>query len=188
MNDYDHPQRRAVESVEPGQTLVMDRRGAGRATSAGHILITRLLRLGAAAIITDGSFRDSPSLRDLEFCNFPANVSAMTNLALHNAVDVQVPIGCAGVLVFPGDVLVGDEEGIICVPRDIAESGEGRRRANPARGIRARQDRRRRTTARNLSTRRENSGGIPVLARTRPVVMLVSPRRPRLPAGACARP
>ncbi|WP_158303234.1 RraA family protein [Prauserella endophytica] len=93
MNDYDHPQRRAVESVKPGQTLVMDRQGVGRATAAGDILITRLPRLGAAAIITDGSFRDSPSLRDLEFCNFPANVSAMTNLALHNAVDVQVPIG-----------------------------------------------------------------------------------------------
>jgi regulator of RNase E activity RraA len=44
----------------------------------------------------------------------------MTNLALHHAVDMQVPIGCAEVAVYPGDVMVGDEDGVVCVPRELA--------------------------------------------------------------------
>lgn len=120
FDDYDHPQRRAIESTGVGQILVMDCGGRGRAASAGEILITRLLRRGAAGVVTDGSFRDSPALQRMGFPVFAAGVSAMTNLAQHHAVDLQVPIGCAGVPVFPGDVLVADEEGVVCVPRHLA--------------------------------------------------------------------
>lgn len=120
FDDYDHPQRRAIESTGPGQVLVMDCGGQGRAASAGQILITRLLRRGAAAVVTDGSFRDSPALRDLPFPMFSGGVSAMTNLAQHHAADIQVPIGCAGVAVYPGDILVGDAEGVVCIPRHLA--------------------------------------------------------------------
>jgi len=122
FQDYDHPQRLAVESVPSGHALIMDCRGVSRAASAGDILITRLMRQGAAAVITDGSFRDSPSLREMPFPVFSDGASAMTNLAYHHAVDFQVPIGCAGVPIFPGDILVGDAEGIVCVPSEIAES------------------------------------------------------------------
>jgi regulator of RNase E activity RraA len=121
FNDYDHPQRKAVESVGPGQILVMDCRQQGRAASAGEILATRLLRRGAAGLVTDGSLRDSPAIAGLPLPVFTAGVSAMTNLAQHHAVDMQVPIGCAGVPVFPGDILVGDEEGVVCIPRHLAE-------------------------------------------------------------------
>lgn len=121
FNDYDHPQRKAIESTPPGAVLVMDCRGDGRAASAGEILITRLYRRGAAAVVTDGSFRDSPALRRLPFPVFSESVSAMTNLALHHAVDLNVPIGCAGVPIYPGDVLLGDEEGVVCIPRELAE-------------------------------------------------------------------
>jgi regulator of RNase E activity RraA len=120
FDDYDHPQRRAIETTGPGQVLVMDCRGEGRAASAGEILITRLLRRGAAGVVSDGSFRDSPALRRLPFPVFCGSVSATTNLALHHAVDIQVPISCAGVPVYPGDVLVADEEGVVCVPRHLA--------------------------------------------------------------------
>lgn len=121
FDDYDHPQRKAIESTPAGAVLVMDCRGEDRAASAGEILLTRLVRRGAAAVVTDGSFRDSPALRKLAFPMFARSVSAMTNLALHHAVDLQVPIGCAGVPVYPGDVLVGDEEGVVCVPRELVE-------------------------------------------------------------------
>lgn len=121
FNDYDHPQRKAIESVGPGQVLVMDCRQQGRAASAGEILATRLLRRGAAGLITDGSLRDSPEIARLPLPVFTAGVSAMTNLAQHHAVDMQVPIGCAGVPVYPGDILVGDEEGVVCIPRHLAE-------------------------------------------------------------------
>jgi regulator of RNase E activity RraA len=116
----EHPQRRAIESTGPGQVLVMDSRGIARAATAGDILVNRLKVRGAAAVVTDGSFRDSPRLRELEFPSFSSDVSATSNLALHHAVDLQVPIGCAGVPVYPGDVLVGDEEGVVCIPRHLA--------------------------------------------------------------------
>ena len=120
FQDPAHPQRLAIESVGPGQVLVMDCRGEGRAASAGHILITRLQRRGAVALVTDGSVRDSPQLRRESFPVFTSAVSATTNLVLHHAVDMQVPIGCAGVPVFPGDILVGDEEGVVVIPRHLA--------------------------------------------------------------------
>lgn len=120
FQDPAHPQRLAIESVGPGQVLVMDCRGEGRAASAGHILMTRLQHRGAAALVTDGSVRDSPQIRRAAFPVFTSAVSASTNLMLHHAVDMQVPIGCAGVPVFPGDILVGDEEGVVVIPRHLA--------------------------------------------------------------------
>lgn len=120
FQDYDHPQRRAVEDVPPGHVLVMDCRGDAHAASAGHILATRLAVRGAAALVTDGALRDSPDIAGLDLPAFAAGVSATTNLARHHAVDAQVPIGCAGVPVYPGDVLVGDAEGVVCVPRELA--------------------------------------------------------------------
>ncbi|MQA83411.1 MAG: ribonuclease activity regulator RraA [Streptosporangiales bacterium] len=120
FRDYDHPQRRAIESVGPGQVLVMDCRGRTRAASAGHILVTRLLRRGAAALVTDGALRDSPEIGRTDLPTFAAGASGTTNLAQHHAVDLQVPIGCADVPVYPGDILVGDEEGVVCVPRELA--------------------------------------------------------------------
>lgn len=118
--DYDHPQRKAVESVEPGQVLVVDSRCDPRAASAGHILLTRLWKRGAAGFVTDGSLRDTPDIRRMAFPAFAAGACATTNLARHHVVDLQVPISCAGVAVYPGDVLVGDEEGIVCIPRHLA--------------------------------------------------------------------
>jgi regulator of RNase E activity RraA len=120
FRDPRHPQRHAVESAGPGQVLVMDCRGETRAAGAGHILATRLMRRGAAALVTDGSVRDSPAIARMGFPVFTSAVSATTNLVLHHAVDVQVPIGCAGVAVFPGDILVGDEEGVVVIPRSLA--------------------------------------------------------------------
>ncbi|WP_219419820.1 ribonuclease activity regulator RraA [Pseudonocardia nigra] len=118
--DYDHPQRRAIESVPPGGVLVIDSRGRTRAASLGHILATRLVRRGAAGIVTDGSVRDSAGFADLALPTFAAGSSPTTNLVQHHAVDLQVPIGCAEVAVYPGDIMVGDRDGVICVPRHLA--------------------------------------------------------------------
>jgi len=120
FQDPDHPQRRAVEAAPPGSVLVMDCRMSGRAASAGHILATRLAQRGVAGIVTDGSVRDSTRIAAMGLPVFVQSVSAMTNLALHHAVDSDVPIGCAGVPVFPGDVIAADDEGVVCVPRHLA--------------------------------------------------------------------
>jgi regulator of RNase E activity RraA len=118
--DYDHPQRLAVESAPPGSVLVMDCRGRTAAASLGSILATRLHRRGVAGLVTDGTVRDAAGIAGLDLPVFAAGASPTTNLARHHAVDLQVPIGCAEVAVYPGDVLVGDADGVVCVPRDIA--------------------------------------------------------------------
>jgi regulator of RNase E activity RraA len=120
FQDPEHPQRRAIELTGPGQVLVMDARGDTRAASAGHILATRLMRRGAAGLVTDGALRDSPAIAAMPFAVYAAAASPAMNLAVHHAVDIGLPIGCGGVPVFPGDVVFGDEEGVVVIPRHLA--------------------------------------------------------------------
>jgi regulator of RNase E activity RraA len=120
FRDPGHPQRKAIEMVGPGQVLVMDCRGDLRGASGGNILITRLRMRGAAGLVSDGSVRDSPEIARNPFPVFAAGQSANLNLVVHHAVDINVPIACAGVPVFPGDIIVGDEEGVVVVPRHLA--------------------------------------------------------------------
>lgn len=116
----EHPQRKVFEMLEPGQVLVMDCRGDLRAANAGGILTTRAMKRGAAAIVSDGAIRDSPEISRMPFPVFTAGSSATISLTVHHAVDIDVPIACAGVPVFPGDILVGDEEGVVVIPRHLA--------------------------------------------------------------------
>jgi regulator of RNase E activity RraA len=125
FRDPAHPQRKSIELVGPGQVLVMDCRGDLRGASGGNILITRLRVRGAAALVSDGAIRDSPEVAQNPFPVFAAGRSANLNLVVHHAVDINVPIACAGVPVFPGDVLVGDEEGVVVIPRHLAAEVAG---------------------------------------------------------------
>jgi regulator of RNase E activity RraA len=118
--DPEHPQRKAIETARAGTVLVIDCRGDLRAASLGNILLTRLIKRGVLAVVSDGAVRDSPEIAAQPFPVFAAGQSASMNLSVHHAVDFDVPIGCAGVAVFPGDVLVGDEEGVIVIPRHLA--------------------------------------------------------------------
>lgn len=122
FEDRRHPQRHAVEDCPPGAVLVMDSRGDARAASAGSILVTRLQVRGAAGVVTDGGFRDSPEIARLAIPAYHQRPSAPTNLTLHQALDLQVPIGCGGVAVWPGDIIVGDGDGVVVVPAGIADS------------------------------------------------------------------
>lgn len=116
----DHPQRLAVETIPSGHVLVMDCRQDASAASAGAILATRLEVRGCAGIVTDGGLRDAEDIGKLLLPAFCANPSAPTNLTKHQAVDLNVPIGCGGVAVFPGDIAVGDGDGVIIVPAELA--------------------------------------------------------------------
>lgn len=121
FRDRSHPQRRAIEECPPGGVLVIDSRKDARAASAGSILITRLMKRGAAGIVTDGGFRDSPEIAQLTFPAYHSRPAAPTNLTRHQAVDINVPIGCGDAPVFPGDVVVGDAEGVVIVPAQLAD-------------------------------------------------------------------
>lgn len=120
FTDPQHPQRKAVEECPPGAVLVMDSRGDPRAASAGGILVRRLMMRGVAGVVTDGGFRDSAEIATLDIPAFHRRPSAPTNLTLHQAVDINVPIGCGEAPVFPGDVIVGDADGVLVVPKEIA--------------------------------------------------------------------
>lgn len=116
----EHPQRTAVENCPAGHVLIMDSRGDARAASAGDILVTRLMVRGCAGVVTDGGFRDSPSIGALNIPAYHQRPSAPTNLILHQAIEANVPIGCGGVAVFPGDIIVGDPEGVVVIPAAMA--------------------------------------------------------------------
>ncbi len=119
--DRAHPQRKAVEDCPPGAVLVIDSRKDPRAASAGSILVSRLMKRGVAGVVTDGGFRDSPEIAELPFPSYHNRPSAPTNLTLHQALDINVPIGCGDVAVWPGDVVVGDREGVVVIPAAIAD-------------------------------------------------------------------
>jgi regulator of RNase E activity RraA len=116
-----HPQRAGVEACPPGAVMVMDSRKDPRAASAGGILVTRLMVRGAAGVVTDGGFRDSPEIATLDIPAYHNRPSSPTNLTLHQALEFDIPIGCGDVAVWPGDVVVGDDEAVIIIPRDIAD-------------------------------------------------------------------
>jgi regulator of RNase E activity RraA len=121
FKDPAHPQRRAIEECPPGAVLVFDSRKDARAASAGAILVGRLKARGVAGVVTDGGFRDSAEIAALGIPAYHSRPSAPTNLTLNHAIDLNVPIGCGDAPVFPGDVLVGDADGVIVIPAHLAD-------------------------------------------------------------------
>lgn len=117
-----HPQREAIEACPSGQVLVMDARRDASAATGGDILMTRLMVRGVAGVVTDGGLRDSPTIEKLAWPAYCGARSAPLNLVRHHAVESQVPIGCGGVAVYPGDVVVGDVEGVVVIPASMAEA------------------------------------------------------------------
>ena len=120
FEDPEHPQRKAIEVIPEGRVLVMDCRRDTRAASGGSILLKRLEVRGIAGVVTDGGLRDSDTIAAMAFPVYGACASAPLNLVIHHAVDLDVPIACGGVAVFPGDVVVGDAEGVVIVPAHLA--------------------------------------------------------------------
>ncbi len=120
FDDRTHPQRVAIETCPPGHVLVMDSRGDPSAASSGGILLARLIKRGVEGVVTDGGFRDTPEIANMDIAAYHQRPSAPTNLIKHHAVDLQLPIACGSVAIYPGDVIVGDAEGVVCIPAAIA--------------------------------------------------------------------
>lgn len=121
FQDHSHPQRKAVEECPPGAVFVVDSRKDPRAASAGSILMSRLMVRGVEGVVTDGGFRDAPEIAKLAIHSFHNRPSAPTNLTRHQAIDINVPIGCGDAPVFPGDVIVGDGDGVVVIPAALAD-------------------------------------------------------------------
>lgn len=117
----EHPQRKSIEITPAGSVLVMDCRQDARCASAGGILVRRLEVRGVAGLVTDGGLRDTPEISRRAFpvyCQAPAPAISITH---QHSVESNVPIACGGVAVYPGDVIVGDGEGVVVIPRGIAD-------------------------------------------------------------------
>ncbi len=115
------PQRVGIEQMSPGEVFVIDARGITSAGTMGNILATRIQQKGGVGIVTDGAYRDSPAIRQIGIAAYAAAMNAHTNKTVHHPSEIQVPIACGGVAVFPGDIIVGDSEGVVVVPVHLAD-------------------------------------------------------------------
>jgi regulator of RNase E activity RraA len=119
--DPENPQRKGIETAPAGSVLVQDCRGDKTVASCGSILATRLKVRGVAGMVSDGAVRDSGAIAALGLPVFCAGASAPTNLIKHHPVELDVPIGCGGVAVYPGDIIVGDVDGVVVIPRHLVD-------------------------------------------------------------------
>jgi regulator of RNase E activity RraA len=111
----------AVDQIRPGQVLVIDARNEVRAGTCGSILAAHMMVKGCAAIVTDGALRDGIEIGRLSFPAYARQITGTSRLSYHRVADLQVPVSCADVAVYPGDVLVGDGNGVTVIPRHMAE-------------------------------------------------------------------
>lgn len=114
-------QRRAVESIEPDEVLIMEARQEPHAGTIGDIFAMRVKALGGAGVITDGALRDTPAIAEIGLPVYHGSSHAATLGRLHTPLEHQVPIACADVTVLPGDIIVGDGEGAVVIPALLAE-------------------------------------------------------------------
>lgn len=125
FRNADHPQRQAIEQCPEGHVLVIDSRKDATAASAGDILITRLMIRGAEGVVTDGGFRDSMRIGELDIPAYHQRAASPANLTINEAIDINVPIGCGDAPVFPGDIVVGDDDSVIVVPAHLVDDIAG---------------------------------------------------------------
>lgn len=121
LGDGDNPARRAIEDTPQGQVLVMDAREVGDCGTMGDILAMRLKVRGVSGVVTDGGIRDADAVRAVGLPVFCAGAAAPATPSAHIPADTQVPIACGGVAVFPGDVLMGDGDGVMVIPAELAD-------------------------------------------------------------------
>ncbi|MFD3925699.1 fumarylacetoacetate hydrolase family protein [Streptomyces sp. NPDC058614] len=114
-------QKRAIEELRPGQVLVMDARRDTSAGTIGDILALRAQQRGAAGVVTDGGLRDSAAVTELGLPVFHGGEHPSVLGRRHIPWDTGVPIACGGALVQPGDLIVGDADGVVVVPPELAE-------------------------------------------------------------------
>jgi 5-oxopent-3-ene-1,2,5-tricarboxylate decarboxylase/2-hydroxyhepta-2,4-diene-1,7-dioate isomerase len=114
-------QKRIVESIGPGDVLVIEARGVPDAATIGDIYATRLFARGGVGIVTDGALRDTPAIAAIDRPVYHLSSHGATLGRQHMPFSTDDPITCAGVFVVPGDVIVGDGEGAVVIPVALVE-------------------------------------------------------------------
>ncbi|WP_457972856.1 fumarylacetoacetate hydrolase family protein [Arthrobacter sp. D1-17] len=114
-------QKRAIDSVNEGEILVMEARGEKGTGTIGDILALRAQVRGAAAIITDGGVRDFAAVAAMELPTYYSNPHPAVLGRRHIPWDTDITIACGGTTVQPGDIIVADSDGILVIPPALAE-------------------------------------------------------------------
>lgn len=109
-------QKRAFDTLTPGDVLVIDARGEIGTGTVGDILALRALELGAAGIVTDGGIRDYATVALLDLPSFSAGPHPAVLGRRHVPWETDVTVACGGAAVQPGDVIVGDDDGVLVIP------------------------------------------------------------------------
>lgn len=113
-------QRSVVEAVTDGDVIVIEARDVPDAGTVGDIYALRAFHLGAVGIITDGAIRDTGAIAELGRPVYHRASHGATWGRRHMPFSYDEPITCAGVFVEPGDIIVGDDDGVVVVPYAIA--------------------------------------------------------------------
>ena len=115
----DLAQRRAIETCPAGAILVVDAYARAHVGTIGDILAQRLVHRGVRGLVTDGAVRDAEGVIETGLDVYCAGTAAPASISGLSDGDLQVPIGCGGVAVIPGDVVVGDGDGVVVIPRSL---------------------------------------------------------------------
>jgi regulator of RNase E activity RraA len=113
--------RAAIEAMPPGCIAVVDSMGVRDAGIFGDILCARMAKRGVAALITDGVVRDVAGVLGTGLPVWCSGAAAPPSVAGLTFVAWQQPIGCGGVAVFPGDVVVVDDDGAVLIPTALLD-------------------------------------------------------------------
>jgi regulator of RNase E activity RraA len=109
--------RAAIEAMPAGVVAVVDAMGVRDAGVFGDILSARMLKRGAAALVTDGVVRDLAGVVGTGLPVWCSGGAAPASVAALTFVGWQEPIGCGGVAIFPDDIIVADGDGAVVIPQ-----------------------------------------------------------------------
>ncbi len=127
LGKADYPPRLAIEQAPEGSVLVIDGRGRGDLAVIGDLLAERLKIRGVAGVVSDGGVRDCEEALAVGLPLYAAGPAAPASVTGHAAADIETPVACGGVAVFPGDIICGDGDGVAVIPKalaaDVAKDG-----------------------------------------------------------------
>ncbi len=120
LGGADYPPRLAIEQAPKGSVLVIDGRGRGDIAVVGDLLVERLKIRGVAGVVSDGGVRDCMDALAVGLALYAFGPAAPASVAGHAAADIETPVACGGVAVFPGDIIAGDADGVVVIPKALA--------------------------------------------------------------------
>ena len=120
VNPYDL-EIRLIDDLKPDEVVVLACGDAGRIAPWGELLSTACIARGAAGCVTDGLVRDIRQITELKFPVFHGGIAPLDSKGRGRVMAIDVPIECAGTVVRPGDIVVGDADGVVVIPRDLED-------------------------------------------------------------------